>query len=102
MERVELFAWPAKLAKAVPIAQTNAPTCEVARYDGNGRAILFVLNHARTPVKDFVLRLPQAKGLVFARTASGKRVRLRSLADGAVEIACSLDLAEAIVLTKER
>ena len=98
----DFIAWPAKLAKATPIAEISAPVCEVARYDAKGRSILFVLNHAGTPIKDLVLRLPQAKGLVSARTASGKPARLRVLSDGRVEVACSLDVAEAIVLTTGR
>ncbi|MGH7173657.1 MAG: hypothetical protein ACRELG_25520, partial [Gemmataceae bacterium] len=98
----DFIAWPAKLAKAEPVAEASAPACEVARYDGKGRSILFVLNHAGTPVKDFILRLPRAKGLISARTASGKPARLRTLPNGVVEVACSLDVAEAIVLTTER
>lgn len=98
----DFLAWPAKLAKAAPVARASAPVCEVARYDGKGRCVLFVLNHKGTPIKDFVLRLPQAKGLLSARTASGKPARLRSLSEDVVEITFSLDVAEAIILTTGR
>jgi hypothetical protein len=96
----DFIAWPARLGGAARVAETNGPVCEVTRYDGKDRTLLFVIDHRAAPAPGFALKLPQAAGLRRAYTARRKRVRLQSLAGGALQIQFPLDVTDVVVLER--
>jgi hypothetical protein len=96
----DFIAWPAQLAGAARVAQTNGPITEVTRYDGEGRTLLFVIDHRAAPAPGFTLKLPQSAGFRKAYTARGKQVRLKSLAGGALQVQFPLDVTDVVVLER--
>ncbi len=93
----ELIAWPAAMAGARRIVETDEPILEVVRYDKPGTSVLLLIDHDARPKESVVLRLPDAGGFTRAWTATGQPVTL-SVTGDTVQLTLPLDTCEAIVL----
>ena len=93
----EFLTWPARLGGARPVATSDAPLLEVARYDAAGRAVLFVIDHGAEP-RQLTLTLPDAARFTRARSARGRPVTLAKGNDGSLRVSLPLDVTDAVVL----
>jgi len=92
--------WPAQLAKATRIAQSNAGATEITRYNGQNRAVIFVIDHAGQSHPNFTMKLNAAQGFTKAYSASGKPVRVKAGQGGVLEVSFPLNATDAVVLEK--
>ncbi len=96
----DFAAWPARLAGGARAGGASSPIAEIVRYDGQDRAVVFVIDHAAEPLERFTLTLADAAGFVRALTATGSPVEIEANDDGSSTIALPLDTADALVLLK--
>ncbi|NQT21328.1 MAG: hypothetical protein HQ592_16600, partial [Planctomycetes bacterium] len=97
----DLIAWPATLAGARRVAETDEAIMEIARYDKPGTAVLILIDHDATPKERVSVRIPHAGGFRKARAASGNPVTM-SVTDDVTHISLPLDTCDAIVLETEQ
>ncbi len=94
----DLIAWPARLAGAARVADTDMPIAEIVRYDGQDRAVVFVIDHEAVRRDATTITLPDAGRFSHAYAASGAAVRIAPAPDGALRMTFPLYAADAIVL----
>ena len=97
----DFLAWPARLAGVAPVAEASSPIAEIVRYDGPGRAVVFVIDHRAEPVERFTFTLADAGGFTRALTATGAPAEIHTNDDGSLTIALSLNTADAVALLKQ-
>ena len=96
----EFIAWPAKLAKAVKIAETKEPITEIIRYDGKNHAVVFIIDHDAAKKKEMIFRLFDAGQFTKAYSATGEPVKIRKQKNNTLLVTMPMNIADAIVLEK--
>ena len=96
----DFLIWPAQLAKATRISQSNVGTTEITRYDGQNRAVIFVIDHTGQSHPNFTMKLNAAQGFAKAYSATGKPVSVKPGQGGVLEVSFPLNATDAVVLEK--
>jgi len=101
-EVAQFIAWPAELAGVpqVGVAYETAPKAVLKRWDGPGRSVVFVIDWAGEPNKDFAVTLPDAAHFTKIRTAHGAKVTVTRDEKKLIKVAFPLNVADAIILEK--
>lgn len=92
--------WPAGLAGARRVADTDEPIMEIVRYDKPGSAVLIIIDHDARPKEEVILRVPDCGDFHFARTATGNPLEF-ALEEGTAVLRLPLETCEAVVLSEE-
>jgi hypothetical protein len=96
----DFIAWPAKLARAMRVAETAEPIAEIARYDGKDKTVVFIIDHDAVEKKSFTFTLFNAGIFTKAHSASGNPVKLRKGENHSLIISMPMNVADAVVLEK--
>ena len=93
----DFIVWPAKLANAKIVAETSESITEIVRYNGNDRAVIFIMDRSIKKHDSFLLKIPDALQYKTAYSATGNPVEL-GIEGNLRTIVLPLYIADAVVL----
>ncbi|NQU41289.1 MAG: hypothetical protein HQ523_15175 [Lentisphaerae bacterium] len=94
----DFIAWPAELADARRVASTEEPICEIVRYDGEGKSVVFVVDHDAVSKESVMIEIHDASQFNKVWTASCNPVRFFKKPNGVLVVRLPMFVADAIVL----